>query len=187
MNVEAVLSWLKATDRACHRDFSILQRYIAVIYNTKRSIIDCMVFHDLFNTIYFIPSQPVHLSMPSWVSLANLQHKILSIPLAAFPHGHGQKQTSVVRQEGILTLTLSQMITSASSILEDYTDDSFKFDEKWQKVLPTGRKYCGKRSIACYIWANESMTLGNQDLVRALYQKNNSQMCSPPQWLSLLE
>ena len=32
-----------------------------------------------------------------------------------------------------------------SSKLKEVADDNFKFDEKLQKVLQTGRKQCGKR------------------------------------------
>ena len=29
--------------------------------------------------------------------------------------------------------------------LKDFADDNLKFDQKWQKVIQTGRKHCGKR------------------------------------------
>ena len=32
-----------------------------------------------------------------------------------------------------------------SSKLREFAEDSFKFDKKWQRVLQTGRKHCGKR------------------------------------------
>ena len=37
-----------------------------------------------------------------------------------------------------------------SSKLKGFTDDNFKFDEKWQRAIQTGRKHCGKRRTARY-------------------------------------
>ena len=29
--------------------------------------------------------------------------------------------------------------------MKDFADNNLKFEEKWQKVIQTGRKHCGKR------------------------------------------
>ena len=42
-------------------------------------------------------------------------------------------------------LTLSQMTNLDSSKTEEFADNNFNFDKKWQKVLQKGRKHCGKR------------------------------------------
>ena len=37
-----------------------------------------------------------------------------------------------------------------SSKLKKFADDNFKLEEKWKKVIQTGRKHCGKRRNARY-------------------------------------
>ena len=46
---------------------------------------------------------------------------------------------------GGLTQPFPKRQISDSSKLREFADDNFKFDEKRQKVLQNGRKYCGKR------------------------------------------
>ena len=67
--------------------------------NTCASLIDCMVFNAVFNSISVISLRPVHLSMLSWSSFNQYSAQYSSQATGCFPTKPLSKPWTAVREE----------------------------------------------------------------------------------------
>ena len=73
-------------------------------------MIDCMLFHAVFNNISVISQWPVHLSMLSWSSFNQYSAQYSFQAIGCFPTYPLLKQQTAVREEWILSQGLSSIL-----------------------------------------------------------------------------